>query len=113
MNDYRTSSGQHVPGAKPHEMRDYRVWFDHNLGRWFIGMASNPKIKGVMIEEPPKFGTLDVTCHPDGSQTCTAELLLDGQTFIPGTRHVQSAKRAVLRLLRTFDQIVTVPLMSC
>ena len=56
---------------------------------------------------------LDVTCHPDGTMTCEAEFLADGAT-LRIAEHGQGAacKKATLRLYRTYDQVVHIPVMG-
>ncbi len=109
-NDYRTRQGQHVPRAKPGEMRPYKFWFDQNLLKWCIQPDGIPG-QMLMVEE---LKLCEIDAQNNGRfMHCLAELLADGSTLrLPDASGVATAKRATLRLLRIYDQMVHMPVVG-
>ena len=109
MGDHRTKQGQHVPRAKPGDMRPYRFWFNRDIRKWCVSPAEGAETQVIMADE---FQTceLDAVGHPDGTFTCLAELMTDGATTrFSGTGHAATCRKITLRLLREYDQVVHVP----
>ena len=107
-----TRQGQPVPRAKPADMRDYRFYFNSNVGKWCIEPAAGGGTEVLMCDEL-NWNELDVQGHPDGTMSCTAELIADGHTLRldPGG-HAAVCKRATLRLLRVYDQMIHIPVVG-
>ena len=99
-----------MPRAKPGDMRAYRFGFNSNIGKWWVGPAEGSESQIIVCDELT-LCELDVTCHPNGSMTCLAEMIADGRTFrFSDTGVAGTGRKIMLRLLREFDQTVNVPL---
>ena len=99
---YRTKQGQIVPRAQPCSMADYRFGHDRTTGKWWVSPAARSAGQIVVADEPPKLCEVDVQCHPDGTMTCMAELVVDGATMTP-TQTAAKCRSFTLRLLRAYD----------
>ena len=107
--EHRTKQGQVVPRAKPADMRPYRFGFNTTHGKWWVSLAEGSDTQMILCDELQTC-ELDTVCHPDGTQTCLAEMLADGATMrFDAAGHAGSCRKITLRLLRIFDQSVLVP----
>ncbi len=110
MSDFRTRQGQHVPRAKPGDMRKYKFWFDHNLGKWCVEPDGIPG--QMLIVDELKLCEIDAQNNGRVFH-CLAELLADGSTLrLPDASGVATCRRATLRLFRIYDQMVHVPVVA-
>ena len=100
---YHTHGGRVVPNAKPQDMRQYRFWFDQNLGVWCIEPHGVP---GQMLQTPKLIlDELDAVSVDGPAMVCLAELLAHGATMrLDAGTGIVTAKHARLRLLRKFNQ---------
>jgi hypothetical protein len=99
---YRTKQGQVVPKAQPCSMADYRFGFERLTGKWWVTPAKRKTGQVIVAEEAPKLCEVDVQCHPDGTMTCTAELVVDGSTVVPNSPSA-ACRSFTLRLMRVYD----------
>lgn len=111
---HRTKQGTVVPNARTHNMAGYRFWFDGHAQRWFVCYAKHrPGTPHVVSARSLELIETDVVGHPDGTSTCTAELIVNGATLKlaeHGGGGVMCEK-IILRMLREYKQVVHVPLI--
>lgn len=108
--NFRTRQGLHVPRARPSDMRPYKFWFDTNLLKWHVAPDGMPG--GILQVDELRLCEVDVETN-GRVMHCKAELLADGATLrLPDKSGVTTSKRAVLRLLRIYDQMVNIPVVA-
>jgi hypothetical protein len=91
-------------------MRPYKFWFDTNLGKWLI--TPDGPAGGILQVDNLRLCEVDIETN-GRVMHCTAELLADGSTLrLPDKSGVMKSKRAVLRLLRIYDQMVHIPVVA-
>lgn len=105
-----TKQGTHIPRARPQSA--HRFWFDRNVGKWCVSAITGGAPGAVLMVDDLQLCEVDVKAHPDGTMTCEAELLADGKTFRPTQLGGATARRATLRLCRSYDTVLHVPLVA-
>ncbi len=110
--EHRTKQGHVVPRARPADMRAYRFGFNNNLRKWWVAPAEGTSTQMILCDELQTC-ELGTQSHPDGTFTCLAQLNADGKTYrISDTGGSATCMKITLRLHRSFDQVVHVPVAS-